>query len=511
MKKKVLLIIMDGWGEREERENNAVKLGRTPNLDRISAEFPHTLIHASGKYVGLPVGQMGNSEVGHLNLGAGRIVYQDIMRITRAINDGSFFDNPALVDAMEKVKGGGTLHLIGLVSDGGVHSHQSHLNALLDMAGEKGVRNVSLHALLDGRDTPPKSGASYLRELEAYITKAGLGKIATVMGRYYAMDRDNRWDRVERAFDALTSGIGERAGSAVDAVESSYGRGEADEFVEPIVIGDKNGEPVGTVKSGDTIIFFNFRADRTRQITRALFDPAFVEFDRKASPAVHIVTMTEYDRRFPLPIAFGPEEKKNILAEISGKAGMKNLRIAETEKYPHVTYFFNGGREKPYDGEKRILIPSPKVATYDLKPDMSAFEVASTLVEELKANHYDYTICNFANGDMVGHSGILEAAIKAVEAVDTCIGRIMSAVDLDRYVVIITSDHGNAEQMYDEKTKSPHTAHTNNPVPCILVDRDHKGSLIEGGSLRDFAPTICNYIGLPVPAEMTGQDLRSFE
>ncbi|NIM19725.1 MAG: 2,3-bisphosphoglycerate-independent phosphoglycerate mutase [Candidatus Latescibacteria bacterium] len=509
MKKTVLLIVMDGWGERDSKEFNAVKLARTPNVDRLWAEFPHTLTNASGIYVGLPNGQMGNSEVGHLNLGAGRVVYQEIMRISKAIEEGTFFENAALIGAMDDAKQGGTLHLIGLVSDGGVHSHQEHLYALIEMAKQRGLKNVAVHAILDGRDTPPKSGVSYLRELQSHIDRTNLGAVATVMGRYYAMDRDKRWDRVERAYDAITSGIGKRSMDVISAVESSYEKEVPDEFVEPIVIESKNGQPVSLIEEGDSVIFFNFRADRARQLTSAITDNDFSGFARKADPNVHFVTMTQYDKRFTFPIAFGAETMSNILAEVGERAGVKNLRIAETEKYAHVTYFFNGGREKPFEGENRILIPSPKVATYDLKPEMSAPEVASTLIRELKANHYDYVVCNFANPDMVGHSGILEAAIKAVETVDECVGKVVNTLDLDRYAAIITADHGNAEQMHDGNTGGPHTAHTNNPVPCILVDKDYKGALIEDGSLRDYAPTICNYLGLPVPSEMTGRDLRA--
>ncbi len=509
VKKTILLIIMDGWGEREERDGNAVKLARTPTFDRLRAEYPHTLVQASGTFVGLPEGQMGNSEVGHLNLGAGRVVYQEFMRISKSIDEGSFFENPALIGTMESVKSSGTLHLIGLVSDGGVHSHQRHLHALIDMAKRRGVHDVSVHALLDGRDTPPKSGASFLRKLRGHLEKTGGGRIATVMGRYYAMDRDHRWERVERAYEAITSGIGEQAPDCVEAVERSYERDVTDEFVEPVVIVNHNGSPVSTIRDGDAVIFFNFRADRARELTQALTDGDFSEFKRKAHPSTHFACMTEYDERFALPVAFPPETLVNILAEVAASAGVKELRIAETEKYAHVTYFFNGGREKPYPGEKRILIPSPKVATYDLKPEMSAFEVAETLMKELKTEQYGYVVCNFANPDMVGHTGILEAAIKAIETVDTCVGRVIGSLDLDRYSAIVTADHGNSEQMIDYENGGPHTAHTSNPVPCILVDKDYRGRLINGGSLRDFAPTICSYLDIPQPVEMTGRDLRT--
>jgi 2,3-bisphosphoglycerate-independent phosphoglycerate mutase len=389
-----------------------------------------------------------------------------------------------------------------------VHSLQEHLEAVIDLAGRRGVRQVAVHALLDGRDTPRKSGAGYLRQLRDFLGRTGYGVVATVMGRYHAMDRDNRWDRVARAYDAMTRGVGERTADYVAAVEASYKRNVPDEFVEPIVVDDGGGQPVASIKDGDAVIFFNFRADRARQITRALYDTGFTEFERAVFPQVHVATMTEYDSKFPLPIAFGPETMPNILAEVAAGAGKKNLRIAETEKYAHVTYFFNGGREEPFPGESRILIPSPQVATYDLQPGMSAPKVAGTLIKELEKNSHDFIVCNFANGDMVGHTGVLEAAVKAVETVDTCVGRILEAVDLSQYAVIITADHGNAERMFDPATGDPHTAHTTNLVPCILIDPDYSGALIEDGALRDFAPTICNYIGLPVPAEMTGRDLR---
>jgi 2,3-bisphosphoglycerate-independent phosphoglycerate mutase len=509
MNKSLLLIIMDGWGEREEAEGNAVKLARTPNFDRLRNENPFTYVNASGEFVGLPDGQMGNSEVGHLNLGAGRVVFQDFVRISNAIKDGSFFDNHCLIEAMDQVKEGNSLHLIGLVSDGGVHSHLTHLHALVDMAKQRGLRNVAVHAILDGRDTPPESGLSYLRRLTEHLTTTGLGRVATVMGRYYPMDRDKRWDRVQRGFEAMTDGIGQTASDYLKAIEASYQNNVADEFVEPIVVVDRNGSPLHKIENGDVIIFFNFRADRARQLTRALMDPEFSEFERKKNPDVRLVTMTEYDKEFPLPQAFPPKRMANILAEISAKAGKQNLRIAETEKYAHVTYFFNGGVEQPFEGENRILIPSPKVQTYDQQPEMSAYEVASTLLAELKANHYDFVVCNFANPDMVGHSGILEAAIKAVETVDTCVGQVVGSIDLSKYAVLITADHGNAEQMFNAETNGRHTFHTNNLVPCILIDDSYNGSLISNGSLRDFAPTICNYMGIPIPPEMTGRDLRS--
>jgi 2,3-bisphosphoglycerate-independent phosphoglycerate mutase len=504
--KKPILIVMDGWGWRRETDGNAIRLANTPNVDMLWNDYPHTLINGSGPYVGLPEGQMGNSEVGHLNLGAGRVVYQDIMRISRAIDDGSFFDNKVLIDAMESAKNG-ALHLLGLLSDGGVHSHQDHLYALVRMAKESGVERVFVHTILDGRDTPPHNGIKYLEALEEQLRDIGVGRIASIVGRYYCMDRDKRWDRVERAYNLYTAGEGERTSNVADAINRSYERDVTDEFVEPICMVEDD-TPVGVVRDGDTIVFFNFRSDRAREITAAFTRDDFDGFQRKIRPTVHFTCMTQYDENFDLPEAFPPETHKNILAEVASRAGKTCLRLAETEKYAHVTYFFNGGVEKEYPGEKRILVPSPKVATYDLKPEMSAYEVCSTLIEAIESDRYDYIVCNFANADMVGHTGVMEAAIKAVEAVDECIGRVMEVVDLRRYVLIVTADHGNSDEMIDYVNGGAHTAHTTNPVPCILVDPDYRGALIEGGALKDIAPTMCNYMGVPVPKEMTGKDLR---
>jgi 2,3-bisphosphoglycerate-independent phosphoglycerate mutase len=499
---------MDGWGWREESDGNAVLQARTPTFDRLWGSRPRTLINCSGPEVGLPEGQMGNSEVGHMNLGAGRVVYQDIVRIDRAIADGSFFENEVLIGAMEKGKAG-ALHLVGLLSDGGVHSHQDQLYALVAMAKQRGVQRVYIHAVLDGRDTPPRNGIKYLAALEHKLEEIGVGRVATVVGRYYCMDRDKRWDRVKRAYDLYTLGEGEQAADIADAMTRSYDRGVTDEFVEPIVVVD-GGKPVGLVKDGDSVLFFNFRADRARQITAAFTDGTFDHFALNVDPAkLHYTCLTEYDKTFNLPLAFPPETYNNILAEVAAAAGKTSLRIAETEKYAHVTYFFNGGVEKTYPGENRILIPSPKVATYDLKPEMSAFEVCDTLIEEIKSDKNDYIVCNFANPDMVGHTGVMEAAIAAIETVDTCVGRIVDVLDLDRHAAIITSDHGNAEDMIDYRNNGPQTAHTTDPVPCILLDSDYNGALIEGGALRDIAPTICNYLGVPVPEDMTGRDLRA--
>ena len=506
MTKKPILIVMDGWGWREETDGNAVRLANTPNVDKLWDTYPHTLINGSGPYVGLPEGQMGNSEVGHLNFGAGRVVYQNIMRIGRAIADGSFFENEVLREAMSVAKGG-ALHFLGLLSDGGVHSHQEHLYALVRMAKDNGVKRVFVHAILDGRDTPPRNGIKYLAALDEQLRGTGVGRIASIVGRYYCMDRDKRWDRVKRAYDLYTAGDGEPSSDATDAITRSYERDVTDEFVEPIIMVD-GGEPVGLIRDGDAVVFFNFRADRAREITAAITDEGFDGFERRVRPAVHFTCMTQYEAKFELPAAFPPESYKNILAETSSKAGKTCLRLAETEKYAHVTYFFNGGVEKEYPGENRILVPSPKVATYDLQPQMSAHEVCSTLIREIESDRHDYIICNFANPDMVGHTGVLEAAIKAVETVDESVGRVVDALDLDRYAVIVTADHGNAEEMFDYVNGGPHTAHTTNPVPCTLVDPDYEGELIEGGALKDIAPTMCHYMGIPVPAEMTGDDLR---
>jgi 2,3-bisphosphoglycerate-independent phosphoglycerate mutase len=505
-RKKAILIVMDGWGWREETEANAVRQANTPTFDRLWERYPHTLIQASGPWVGLPEGQMGNSEVGHLNLGAGRVVFQDIVRIDRSIKDGSFLANPVLIDAMERVRARGALHLCGLVSDGGVHSHQTHLYALLQMAKERGLREVYVHAVMDGRDTAPHGGEGYLLALEEKMRALGVGKIATVVGRYYAMDRDKRWERTQRAYDLITMGQGFVAESAVEAIRRSYEAGVTDEFVEPVRIG---GGPGGLLHDGDSFVFFNFRADRARQITHALTDEVFQGFDRHARPRIHYVGMARYEESLDLPAVFSPESRTNILADTAAAHGKTTLRIAETEKYAHVTYFFNGGEETEYPGETRLLIPSPKVPTYDLKPEMSAYEVTDALLREIRRDRHDYIVCNFANADMVGHTGVLAAAIKACETVDDCVGKVMGAVNLDKVALVVTADHGNAELMVDPATGGPHTAHTTNPVPCILVDSDYRGPLIESGSLRDIAPTILDYLGVPRPPEMSGCDLRA--
>jgi 2,3-bisphosphoglycerate-independent phosphoglycerate mutase len=502
-------MIMDGWGLRGDKTANAVQLASTPVVDGLWAKYPHTTLVTSGAAVGLPDGQMGNSEVGHLNLGAGRVVYQDIARISRSIDDGEFFDNAVLTEAMQAAASGGKLHLMGLVSTGGVHSLQGHIYALLRMAKRHNVGDVCVHAALDGRDTSPTGGRGYLSALQKVMDREGIGRVASVVGRYFCMDRDKRWERIKRAYDCFVSGQGATATSCIDALEASYQSGVTDEFVEPIVVVDAGGSPIGLVEDGDVIIFFNFRADRARQITRAFTDAEFDGFDRNPNPAVKFYCMTEYDGTFDLPIVFPSVHLDNILGEVAAAAGCPGFRIAETEKYAHVTYFFNGGEEIAFEGEERILIPSPKVATYDRKPDMNALEVADTLVRVLGERRHDYVICNFANPDMVGHTGVLDAAIKAVETVDACVGQVIDALDLDNDVAIVTADHGNAELMVDPDTGGPHTAHTTNPVPCILVDSRYSGPLITDGSLRDIAPTICNYLGIPLPAEMSGRDLRA--
>jgi 2,3-bisphosphoglycerate-independent phosphoglycerate mutase len=505
MKKPLLLMILDGWGINPNPAHNAVALANTPNLSGYLKDYPHTQILTSGMAVGLPDGQMGNSEVGHLNLGAGRVVYQELTRVTKAILDGDFFTNPVLLDCIAKVKAaGGRLHLSGLLSDGGVHSHNTHLYAFLELAKREGLTEVFIHCLLDGRDTPPQSGADYLAQLEAEIARIGIGTIATVMGRYYAMDRDNRWDRVEKAYNAIVCGEGETRASAQEAIEQSYAAGVHDEFVVPVVV-----TPNATLNDGDGFIFFNFRSDRAREITRALALEDFSGFERRKKARLSgYVCLTEYDATFGLPIAFASTELTNILGGVLAEAGLKQLRIAETEKYAHVTFFFNGGVETPFAGEDRALIPSPKeVATYDLKPEMSAGLVTDELLARLESDSYDVIILNFANCDMVGHTGIEAAAIRAVEAVDACAGRVVAKVREKGGAVLITADHGNAEQMCDENGE-PFTAHTTNPVWLVLVDDSRKeAKLREGGRLADVAPTMLKMLGLPQPLEMTGESL----
>ncbi len=504
----VALIILDGFGYSTKREGNAIALARAPHFADWMNNYPHTLIDGSGHSVGLPAGQMGNSEVGHLNMGAGRIVRMDISRIDYAIETNEFFANPALVNAMQyAVEHQTALHLMGLVSEGGVHSWHEHLYALLRMAKQKSVERVYVHAFLDGRDTPPTSGAGYVANLEAKMREYEIGKIATIIGRYYAMDRDQRWERTEKAYRLLVRGEGRQRLSAVEAIREYYNENITDEFMLPIALTNQDGSPVATIKDNDSVIFFNFRADRARQITRAFTEANFEGFEVNDRPRVSYTCLTQYNQAFGLPVAFAPESHEEILADVFSEAGLKNLRIAETEKYAHVTFFFNGGVEKEFPGEQRILIPSPKVATYDLQPEMSAFELTDTLVKEINTNTYDSFIINYANADMVGHTGYLEPAIKAVETLDDCVSRVVNAIRAKGGTVIITADHGNVEQMIDPETGGPHTAHTTNLVPFILVD-EFRGRLREGGSLQDVAPTILGLLGLEQPCQMTGTDLR---
>jgi len=504
----LVLIVLDGWGVHPRKEGNAIAQARTPDMDALARKFPSTTISISGSDVGLPDGQMGNSEVGHMHLGAGRVVYQDITLIHRAIDDGSFFSNPAFLDALRGAKrAGGRLHLMGLLGDGGVHSHQRHLEALIELGLREKVGAIFLHLFLDGRDTPPTSAERFLIDLQEKIRGKPGVDIATVSGRYYAMDRDKRWDRTEKAYLALTEGIGVPAASPLQAIRKSYQDGVTDEFVLPIVI--QRCVPDGMIRKGDAVIFFNFRADRARQLTRAFTEDDFKEFPRKRRIELSsFVTMTEYDKTFELPVAFPPRELKNVLGEIASREGIPQLRIAETEKYAHVTYFFNGGQEKKFPLEDRILIPSTKeVPTYDLKPEMSAYEITETLLEQIRKNHYGLVILNYANADMVGHTGNFKATIRACEVVDECIGKIVGAVLERQGRAIITGDHGNAEQMIDYETGEMHTAHTANPVPLILVDESLKSCRLAHGTAIDVAPTILHLLGIPPPPEMTGRSL----
>jgi 2,3-bisphosphoglycerate-independent phosphoglycerate mutase len=509
MRSPLVLVVLDGWGLRPEREYNAIALAHTPVYDALVARYPHGQLVASGEAVGLPSGQMGNSEVGHMNLGAGRVVYQDLTRIDRSIRDGDFFTNPALVAAMDRCGGGRqALHLIGLVSDGGVHSHTRHLYALVQMASERKLPRVYIHVITDGRDTSPTGGRAYVGELEDVLRRAGTGRIASVSGRYYAMDRDKRWDRTRLAYDAIVRGLGvERARSSAEVIERSYAAGITDEFIKPSVIVDADDRAIGPMAAGDSVVFFNFRADRMRQLTRAIAFEDFDGFDRVEHPNVHCTTMTEYDQTHGLPIAFTTDQLTGSLAEVLQAQSVTNLRLAETEKYAHVTYFFNCGEERPYRGEERLLVPSPKVATYDLKPEMSAHGITDALVADIERRHHLAVICNYANADMVGHTGRLDAAIAAVETLDACLGRIAMAIQQTNGVLIVTADHGNAEQMWDSELNAPHTAHTSNPVPVILVDDQARGRRLRDGSLRDVAPTMLRLLGFEVAREMTGRSL----
>lgn len=501
--KPVVLLILDGWGHREETADNALALAELPNWRSLLASRPHTLIHTEGRFVGLPDGQMGNSEVGHMNLGAGRIVYQDLTRVDAAIEDGSFFANAELNAACAAVKGnGGTLHVMGLLSPGGVHSHERHIFAMLELAHRAGVPRVAVHAFLDGRDTPPQSADSSLRALQALCDRLGNARIASVSGRYYAMDRDKRWERLLRAWNAIVDADGEQhAADAASALHAAYARGENDEFVAPTSL-----DGAVPMQDGDAVVFMNFRADRARQLAAAFVEPAFDGFSAQRPALSRFVCLSEYDASLPAPTAFAADDLRHTLGEAVADAGLTQLRIAETEKYAHVTFFFSGGREALFAGEQRILIPSPKVATYDLQPEMSCPELTEKLVAAIASQHFDVIICNIANPDMVGHSGILEAAILAAQAVDVAIGKVVEAVRATGGALLVTADHGNLEMMRDPTTGQPHTAHTVGPVPLVYVG-DRKAALRAGGALRDVAPTLLDLLGLPQPADMTGQSL----
>ncbi len=503
----VLLVILDGFGYREEGDFNAIAAAHKPNWDRLWRDHPHTLLNASEKSVGLPSHQMGNSEVGHLNIGAGRIVYQELSRVDVDIEEGRFFENPALRQAIQTAQqNNSTLHILGLLSAGGVHSHEAHIFALLDMAARAGLRDICVHAFLDGRDTPPQSAADSLRQLQQHCDRLGVGRIASVVGRFFAMDRDNRWERVSIAYDLLTQGVGKfTAENALTALEQAYARGETDEFVQATAIVPTGAAPA-TMQDGDAVVFMNFRADRAREITRALCDADFTGFARSHFPQLaNFTTLSSYGEDFKQPCAYTPTAIHNTLGEYLSNLGLKQLRIAETEKYAHVTYFMNGGKEQPFAGEDRILVPSPKVATYDLQPEMSAVEVTDKLVAAILSRQYHAMLCNYANGDMVGHSGNLAAATKAIETLDVCLGRVVAAMQQIGGEVIITADHGNAEQMEDPDTHQPHTAHTLNLVPLVYVGRP--ATVVDGGALRDIAPSLLAMMGLPQPTEMDGHSL----
>jgi len=504
------LIIIDGWGYSTAREGNAISLAETPYYDELVEKYPQTLLEASGTRVGLPAGIMGNSEVGHLNIGSGRVIRMDVSRVDHDIETGAFFRNETLIAVMDGVKQRDkSLHLMGLLSDGQVHSSQTHLYALLKMARDRGVPRVYIHCFLDGRDTPPSSAIDYVSQLQVELGEIGCGQIASLVGRYYAMDRDKRWERTQRAYDLLVKGQGEPALDPIATLKKSYDKGVTDEFVEPIVVQRDDGQPLATIGDGDGVIFFNFRPDRARQLTRALAIADFHEFPIADRPTVNFVCFTVYDRTFPLPVAFPPVEHRNVLAEVWAGTCVRNYRLAETEKYAHVTYFFNGGVEKEFECEKRLLVPSPKIATYDMQPEMSAFKVTDKVLRTIEEGETDVLVINFANPDMVGHTGKLPETIAACQYVDTCLGWITKAMRQARGITLITADHGNAEQMIDPKTGGPHTAHTTNPVPFHLIDEAARGlKLRSGGALEDVAPTILALLGLEAPPEMTGRDLR---
>ena len=504
-----VLVILDGWGLAATSPYNAISQAHTPIFDRLYRSAAWTSLEASGEAVGLPAGQMGSSEVGHLNIGSGRVVYQDMVRISKSIRDGDFFQNPALQRAMRVVQERSVaLHLFGLLSDGGVHSLQQHLYALLRMAELHEISRVFVHTCLDGRDTPPQSAVHYMTALQETMQRQGIGAVATVMGRYYGMDRDQRWERTEKAYQAMVYGQGCDATDAVAAIERSYSENVTDEFVVPVVMRQTDGSPLGPIKDGDVVICFNFRADRVRQMTRTLTEPHFSGFPRPQRPEVHYTCLTHYSPDFDLPVAFPPQSLDHILAEVFAQHGIRNVRVAETEKYAHVTYFFNGGVEAPFAGEDRILIPSPQVATYDVQPEMSANEITEAAVARLRARQTEAVILNFANVDMVGHTGNFPATVRAVETLDACVGRLVEAAQELGGWAVITADHGNAEQMVDPVTNSPHTAHTLNPVPFILVDSTFRGALRQGGALCDVAPTLLGLMGVEKPVAMTGVDLR---
>jgi 2,3-bisphosphoglycerate-independent phosphoglycerate mutase len=504
----VALIVLDGWGYRPETDGNAIALANTPTWDALWGRGSRTLLEASGLRVGLPAGQMGNSEVGHLNLGAGRVVMQDLVRISSAIADGSFYTNPALVAACRQAKSnGGTLHFLGLIGSGGVHAIDTHLSALLDLARQEQVPKVAIHALLDGRDTLPKSALGYMQELLEYIAQTGSpAKVATVSGRYYAMDRDRRWERTELAYRSIVYGEGTAMIDPLGAIRRAYDAAKTDEFILPVVV-TEYGTPVAPMRDGDAVICFNYRSDRMRQIVRALIEPNFDGFDVSRRPKVSVTTLTNYDKTFPVPVAFDPTSMDRILAEVLSARGLCMLKTAETEKYPHVTYFFNGGVEQAYPCEHRVLVPSPKVATYDLKPEMSADGVTDALVNGISSGEHDFILCNYANADMVGHSGSIPATLKAVETVDQCLARVLKPAERAGTRLIITADHGNAEMMLDPETGGPHTAHTTNPVPFVVIDWEQEQRLRPGGALCDVAPTILSMLGVEQPAEMTGVNL----
>ncbi|MFQ5480048.1 MAG: 2,3-bisphosphoglycerate-independent phosphoglycerate mutase [Thermodesulfobacteriota bacterium] len=505
--KKLCLMILDGWGINERMEGNAIRIASTPNLDSYYKTYPWTELATSGPAVGLPEGQMGNSEVGHITMGSGRVVDQELTRISKTIKDGTLAKNPVLIELLDKtLRAKGALHLTGLLSDGGVHSHIEHLYALIDIAAAHGIKDIRVHAKLDGRDTPPQSGLGFVRDLAARMEKKGIGKIATISGRFYAMDRDKRWDRAEKAYEVMVSGRGEKAADAVHAVEASYAAGLTDEFMLPTVIGDG----FRPVSDGDSLLFFNFRADRSRQMVTAFTDKKFTGFTRSHLPSLSaIATMTLYDKRLTVPVLFRPEDLKNILGEVLSYEGVKQFRVSETEKYAHITFFFNGGIEEPFQGEDRLVIPSIKdAATYDLVPHMRALEIALAATDKITEGKHSFILLNIANGDMVGHTGNLEAAVKACEAVDRAVGRITERAIHKGWTVIITADHGNVEQMIDEHTGSPFTAHMSSKVPFIILDKEHRGlKLREGGGLKDVAPTVLKLMGIKVPAEMTGKAL----